>query len=193
MYGSGTDWAGKMIERATASTLEVYMSQHIWTPLGLRSTTFWPETRPELATRMADTSVLSPDGTAVPLADFDMINGLEDCLGGGGLHASANDLMVLLQSVLHMDPRLLTKQSWEDLCTDQLSEKSRTALESLLRDDERANVECGMNVPRDGRKSWSLGGLLSLDEYEGWMGRNTLLWGGMTSMVWVSTWWGSVR
>lgn len=188
MYGSGTDWVGKMIERVTASTLEAHMSQHIWEPLGLTSTTFWPGARPDLAARMADISMLSPDGTAIPLVGFDMVNGLEDCLGGGGLHASANELMALLQAVLHQDPRLLTKESWDELCADQLNDASRAALENLLQDDPQASVDCGMNVPREGRKSWSLGGSLSLDRYEGWMGRNTMLWGGMTSMAWVSTW-----
>ena len=40
MYGMGTDWAGKMVERATGETLETYMSKNIWGPLHLKNVTF---------------------------------------------------------------------------------------------------------------------------------------------------------
>lgn len=188
MYGSGTDWAGKLVERATNSTLEEYMSQNIWIPLGLKSTSFWPEKNPDLARLQADVSMLSPeDGkTAVPLEGFDISGGLDDCLGGGGMYASANDLLTALQAVLHRDPKLLRESSWEELCADQLEPNSRAALQDLLRTDDQANVYYGMNVPREGSKSWSLAGILSLDDYPGWMGKNTLLWGGITGLMWVS-------
>lgn len=186
MYGAGSEWTGKLIERVTNSTLEEYMKSHIWDPLQLTSATFWPSKNPSLANRMAEVGMLSETGKAVPLAGFDLINGLEDCNAGAGMHISADDLLVALQAVLHRDPRLLKQESWEELCADQLSNESRAALEKIMREDDVMNINCGMNVPQEGRKSWSLGGLLSLDEYKGWMGKNTLLWGGMTNIDWVS-------
>jgi CubicO group peptidase (beta-lactamase class C family) len=184
MYGSGTEWAGKLIERATGSTLEEYFAANICQPLGLTSITFWPETKPELASRMADLSTLDSDGKAVP-APADMIaNGIEECLGGGGLYATASDLFTLLQAVLHRDPKLLQPASWAEMTADQLSDSARTALFTMLRDDDFMYLSCGGNLPRDGKKSWSLAGLLSLEGYDGWIGKNTMMWGGMSGLKW---------
>lgn len=48
---------------------------------------------------MADISTLDAAGKAVPLVEFDLINGCTDCLGGGGEFASAQDFMTLLKVV----------------------------------------------------------------------------------------------
>ena len=186
-YGVGTDWAGKMIERATGETLEAYLAKHVWDPLGMKDTTFWPAKRPDMQDRMAGMSMGDPSGSgkAVPLVGFDIINGSQDCLGGGGAFSTARDFMVLLQAVLRKDERLLQEDSYGELFAPQLNEKSRMALQKLLDEDEQANLLYGKNVPVSGQKSWSLGGILSMDEYPGWMGKNTVLWGGMPNIVWV--------
>lgn len=191
MYGVGTDWTGKMIERATGKTLEAYMAENIWAPIGARDITFWPEQRHDMKDRMADLSSWDESESsgakkAVPLIGFDLINGSKDCLGGTGAFASAKDFMRVLQAVLQEDERLLkNKDSYDALFTPQLSEASQEALTALLKSNEWLNEELGVNIPLEGAKSWSLGGLLSLDEYEGWMGRNTLLWTGMPNIPWV--------
>jgi CubicO group peptidase (beta-lactamase class C family) len=92
MYGTGTDWAGKLVERATSLTLEDYMSSHIWGPLGLADVTFWPRTKPYMAGRNAKMSTWNEDGKCVSLGEnFDFNKGATDCLGGGGAFASARD------------------------------------------------------------------------------------------------------
>lgn len=182
MYGMGADWAGKMVERVTGQTLEVYMSKHIWDPLHLKDTTFWPTQ--DMYDRMADLSMLDTTGKAVPLVGFDLINGSTDCLGGGGVFASPRDFMALLKAVMIEDSKLLKMQSYEELFTSQLSEPSKQALQALLESDSGLYNELGGNVPLSGHKSWSLGGLLSLDRYPGWMGENTLLWQGMPNIRW---------
>jgi CubicO group peptidase (beta-lactamase class C family) len=42
VYGYGIDWAGLAVMRATKQTLEEYMSENIWKPCGMASTTFQP-------------------------------------------------------------------------------------------------------------------------------------------------------
>lgn len=185
MYGTGTNWAGKMVERATGQTLETYMAENIWAPIGACDITFWPEQREDLKDRKADISSWDESGKAVPLTGFDLINGSMDCLGGEGAFASAQDFMLVLQAVLRQDERLLKRESYEVLFTPQLSEASTEALNTLLKEIEWMNEELSMNIPLSQRKTWSVGGLLSLDEDEGWMRRNTLLWAGMPNLVWV--------
>lgn len=186
MYGMGTDWTGKMIERATGQTLEEYMVENIWSPIGARDITFWPEQREDMKDRRADISSWDESGKkAVPLFGFDLINGSKDCLGGGGAFASPQDFLLVLQAVLRGDERLLKKESYEELFKPQLSNVSQEALSALLKGSEWMNEELGANIPLEAGKTWSLGGLLCLDDCEGWMWKNTLLWTGMPNIVWV--------
>ena len=186
MYGPGADWAGKMVERVTGETLEVYLAEHIWTPLGMTDTTFWPASRIDMVGRTAHMSMRDPNGSgkAVALEGFDIVNGCLDCLGGGGAFATARDFMVLLGAVLREDGKLLQKASYCELFKPQLNEACRQSLQDLVQADEM-NGLYGMNLPQTSQRSWSLAGTISLDEHPGWMGKNTLLWGGMPNIIWV--------
>lgn len=188
MYGPGTDWAGKLIERTTSQSLEDYMSSRIWGPLGLSDMTFWPRTKSHMAERVAEMSTWNKDGKCVSLGEnFDLNNGATDCLGGGGAFASAREFLKLMQAVLRGDERLLKKsESWEDLFRPQLTPESKEALQRSLESSEEFNIELGANVPLNGAKSWSLGGLVSLDRYDGWMSEGTMLWSGLPNIRWVS-------
>ncbi|MCJ1243878.1 hypothetical protein MMC30_001075 [Trapelia coarctata] len=117
---------------------------------------------------------------------FDLTNGSVDCLGGGGLFGTARDFMHVLQAVLGEDDRLLKKESYAILFSPQLSDASTEALAKLLRESNYHNQELAWAVPLDGRKSWSVGGLVSLDAYSGWMGNGTWLWSGLPNLRWVS-------
>ena len=176
-----------MIERVTGQTLEDYMSTNIWTPLDMVDITFWPKKRADMKSRMADISLLSPeDGKAIDAPDFDINAGATDCLGGGGAFASPKAYMTLLRAVLRQDPRLLKPESYEELFKPQLDDRCKTALHDLLLSDHRMQDYLGVNVPTSGEKNWSFGGLLSQTEYRGWMRKDTLLWGGLPNIVWVS-------
>lgn len=190
MYGVGTDWAGKLIERITSQSLEAYMSSRIWGPLGLSDMTFWPRTKAHMAERRAEMSTWNQDGKCVSLGEnFDFNNSPTDCTGGGGAFGSAQDFFKLMQAVLREDERLLKKaKSWEELFRPQLTAESEQALQRLLESGDELNLELGANVPLSGGKSWSLGGLVSLDRYEGWMREGTMLWSGMPNIRWVSLW-----
>ena len=55
-YSVGIDWAGEMVMRVTNMSLEAYMQKHIWAPLGMKYTTFFPKKSPEVMARLADMS-----------------------------------------------------------------------------------------------------------------------------------------
>jgi len=91
-YGAGHDWAGKAVAIATGVTLDEFMREHIWTPLGIENDiSFWPKQNPELASRLADLSTLSETGEppAFDAAGFDMLFGGTECLGGAGAFCSS--------------------------------------------------------------------------------------------------------
>lgn len=162
------------------------MAKNIWDSLEIKDVTF-PKEKADIRDRMADISTLDPSGGkpfAVP-EDWDMNAGCKECLGGGGVYASADAFMLLLQAVLREDRKLLTKESWSELFRPQLNEQCAEALHQLLLNSPNMQGFCVMNVPTSGKKNWSFGGLLSQDEYPGWMGEGTLLWGGVACVMWV--------
>ena len=91
--------------------------------------------------------------------------------------------MTLLQAVMNENPKLLKKHSYEELFKPQLNEECRKTFNDLLNTDQQMQEYLGINVPTSGKKDWSYSGMLSLDEYPGWMRKNTVLWGGATSIV----------
>ncbi|KDQ21637.1 hypothetical protein BOTBODRAFT_26069 [Botryobasidium botryosum FD-172 SS1] len=98
-YGTGLDRAGQMIERLNGCTLEDFMKDNIWTPLGMTSTTFRLETRPDLMSRKVDMTRRRRNGVLVPAlqpygfpADHD--------LGGIGVYSTVEDYGKLLQALL---------------------------------------------------------------------------------------------
>ena len=188
VYGVGTDWAGRAVERVSGLTLEAYFRKNIYDPLSLRDTTFWPKQRPDLQHRMVHTCLIDPTGSgkATDMADFDLNDGLDDCSGGGGLFSSGRDLMTFLQAVMRGDESLLQVCSYQELFKPQLSTESAVALQQTLVQDEASNRILGVNVPLNARKSWSLGGLVSLDRHRNWMGKETMLWAGIPNMIWVN-------
>ncbi|KAI9704546.1 MAG: hypothetical protein M1820_005459 [Bogoriella megaspora] len=183
-YGPGADWTGKLIERVTGESLEAFMSKHIWKPLEVSEMTFWPSEREGLSKKLSDIFMLDQGGKAQYAPDVDINYGAKDCLGGGGLFASANAYMAVLQAVLRKDSRLLTSDSYDELLRPQLNEQCRHALGELLQSDQQLQDFLGVNIPLSAPKDWSLAGIVSKDEQEDWMKENTVLWSGATSLIW---------
>ncbi len=121
-----------MVERATGETLETYMSKNIWGSLHLKNVTFWPAKQAHMHERVADLSTFNATGKAVPLEGWDLINGSADCLGGGGVFATAQDFLALIKPVMVGDSKLLKEKSYEELFRPQLSEPSKQALQASI-------------------------------------------------------------
>ncbi|KAF1962271.1 beta-lactamase/transpeptidase-like protein [Byssothecium circinans] len=131
---------------------------------------------------------------AVPLRGFSMLGGLTKASGGGGLSCTAAEYLSLLKAVLTKDQTVLSEKSWDELLAPQVGrdrpvgKEAWEALNKILREDDIADVNCGMNLPREVAKSFSLAGLVSEDTFEATEGvkisKGTVLWGGMTGMAW---------
>ena len=185
-YGGGPDWAGKIVERVTHSTLEDYMQKEIWRPLSIGDITFWPNRREDLLDRMADISILdSKQGKAMVLEGFDINYGTEECLGGGGAFASPRAFFQLLHAILREDDRLLNTQSYQELFRPQLDEHCEAAFNKLLATDKEWQDYLSHNVPKDVLKSFTFAGMICLQDQPGWTKESTIVWGGLPYLVWV--------
>ena len=143
MYGSGIDYAGLLIERVTGLTLEEYMRQNLWEPLGIKDMTFTLKSRPDMKERMADMSVRDEGSGKVRYTGARMTyqepdgEEVQDCMGGQGVFTSAEEYIKVLHAALTTDEdeRLLKKETLKEFYTPQLAEEPSAAMNALLQDD----------------------------------------------------------
>ncbi len=96
-YGIGIDWAGKAVEAVTGLTLEDYMRQHLFAPLGMAATGFvLDEGR---RARLAVMHARTPDGGLTPI-DFMIPQQPEFFMGGGGLYGTVSDYLRFARMIL---------------------------------------------------------------------------------------------
>ncbi|KAL0936367.1 beta-lactamase family protein [Colletotrichum truncatum] len=177
-YSSSSDWAGKVIEAVTGKSLEEYMRENIWAPLGASSFTFDVEkVRPRLwgmNTRDKNT------GKITLHKGRELNHGVTDCLGGQGVYGSAPDVMRVLESLLLDDGKLLTSATTAEMLKPQLSQK---AAKSLLEAMETPEWAVG-HFPDTGEYDWGLGGLLVDGDKHPNRSRGTLMWSGASNVFW---------
>ena len=187
-YSPSIDWAGKMVERVNDNiSLQDYMKQHIWEPLGIKDMIFHLRDRPDLKKRMADLSMRDPSGSGTAFYTDDIMGfqrDVDDAMGGGGVFATAPEYMKVLYSILADDGKLLKPSSVDELFKPYLGKESQ---QSLMKQLEDPVINLGLRgAPLGALKNWSLGGMLIQEDFSGWWRKNTLVWGGLPNLTWVS-------
>jgi CubicO group peptidase (beta-lactamase class C family) len=141
-YSPSLDYAGLLVERISSKSLEAYMKEHIWKPLGIKDATFYLSSRPDLKERMADQSGRSEDGTLYFWSEFmpwQDSEGIEtsDCMGGQGSFTTAEEYIKVLRAVLTSDEdeKVLKKTTMKEFFKPQLGEESRAMLNAALQID----------------------------------------------------------
>lgn len=184
MYGPGLDWAGRIVERVTGGTLGDHVQKRICEPLGMNSAQFYPVTREDLRERLVDLNPDDPDGygRAVVGGSADMNKHAEGHFGGHGLFMPGSDYAKVLRSLLANDGKLLKPATVDAMFQQHLSpeaaEGHKAALAGPIGIFFRVGTELGMKV------GYGLGGLLTLEDVDGWYGERTLTWGGGLTIAW---------
>ncbi len=96
-YGIGIDWAGKAVERVSGLSLDGYLRERIFGPLGMKDTGFI--LRPDQQARVASVHARDKDGKLSPI-EFGMPQAPEFFMGGGGLYSVARDYLTFLRMLL---------------------------------------------------------------------------------------------
>ncbi|KAJ5766976.1 uncharacterized protein N7511_004592 [Penicillium nucicola] len=184
MYGSGHDWAGRIVERVTGQTLGERMQERVFTPLGFSDAQFYPVSREDLRERLVD---LNPDdveglGRAVLGGGGDINKRSKGHFGGHGLFMTGPDFLKILGSLLDGDEVLLKRGTVDGMFVQQLGEQAeKSHLEKLdgpIGPMFRIGVEPGVRV------GYGLSGLLTLEDIDGWQGEGSLSWGGGLTLTW---------
>jgi CubicO group peptidase (beta-lactamase class C family) len=116
-YGSGLDVAGRVIEVASGQTLDRFLEEQLFRPLGMRDTGF--RIRPETRRRLATVYLPGADGTLQPVGEDGLMAMFEPearfLWGSGGLLSTPDDYLRFAQMLLNggvLDgTRVLTPES----------------------------------------------------------------------------------
>lgn len=172
LYGIGLDWAGQVVERLTGQSLEDYLQENVFQPLGMTSTTFRIVEHPELQSRRARMGLrpeprrplvageaFKPDVTSI------------DC-GGVGLYSTANDYARFLGALLEGGDGILKPESVNKLFQPQL-EDTKYLEEHFFGD---AHPLFCPEYPKGSAINYGLGGALNLEDIPERRCAGSLMW-----------------
>ncbi|HET6548593.1 MAG TPA: serine hydrolase domain-containing protein [Solirubrobacter sp.] len=158
-YGLSTDWLGQVIESVAGQPLDVYLDQHVLTPLYMHDTTFHPTD--EQRERLVPVHARDEHGAWRP-TDQDWAQDPDWHAGGHGLYSTPNDYLRLQRALLDTSDPVL-----EQAFTPQVPFPAHVA--SAHRSAEDLSLGPGY--------SWGLATLVKQPQTGGWMGiYNTFFW-----------------
>ncbi|KAF2841066.1 beta-lactamase/transpeptidase-like protein [Patellaria atrata CBS 101060] len=184
IYGTGLDWAGRVVERLNGNIrLENYMKENIFDRMGMASTTFRLENRPDLQSRLVGLSERNPEtrtvfhrpGTWLPI-------GTKHDLGGAGLFSTPEDYIKVLASILRNDGNLLQQQTVDEIFTPQLHGSDVVMLNKIIHLDGAEGLRT--LIPKGTKVNWGLGGVIISGDLPTGRKAGTMPWGGLPNLKW---------
>ena len=173
LYGIGIDWAGKLVELASGMGLDAYFAEHIFAPLGMSDTTFFPSV--DQKSRMASVSQKLGDGNFVAIP-FGMPGEPHFMMGGGGLYSTAADYLKFLTAIVSGGAPLLKPETFTLMMANQIGEHDAGRLESA-----QPMLSHSFEPLPGVKRRWGLAGLLNMDAVEGRRAAGSLAWAGLAN------------
>jgi CubicO group peptidase (beta-lactamase class C family) len=189
-YGVGSDWAGQMVERVTKQPLGSYMAENIWDRLGMNSTTFRLQERPDVQNQRADMTTRGPGGILGPSTGPIFPENAPDDHGGGGIYSSPRDYIKVLISLLKNDGTLLKPASTDLLFAPCLPPASIPVLVKNRTDGYQAyraskmGSEVEHRVEQAAELNYALGGQVTEQDWRGGRKAGSMSWGGLPNLSW---------
>ncbi|MFO7998233.1 MAG: serine hydrolase domain-containing protein [Bacteroidales bacterium] len=124
LYGTSTDWAGRLVEVVSGLNLEEYLRKHLTGPLGMDHT--WFQVPDSLQDMVVTLGFRDPQagGAMREVAPRPLGTPVSEFSGGAGLHSSLNDYLRFLQCILYGGSidgvRILREETVASLFVDQL-------------------------------------------------------------------------
>ncbi|KAK4153191.1 hypothetical protein C8A00DRAFT_34080 [Chaetomidium leptoderma] len=182
IYGSGLDWAGRLVEKLTGQFFDDFVSENVLKPVGVPKggITFHPgrfdtpaiDDLAGMAARDAKT------GKVVFMeTELDRDN---EGFGGEGLHGGMGEYMKVLHSILMDDGKILKPETAKLLFEPLLKPTEKKALNESM-----ANPDWVVGwIPKGIEYDWSAGGLLFSGGSHEHRKKGFLQWGGAWNMSW---------
>lgn len=177
LYGTSTDWVGRLVERFSGKGLEEYFQQRIFGPLAMMDTSY--NVAAGRRSRLVAVHRRQPDGKFAPDSVQPPVT-VPRPIGGGGLASTAADYTKFLQMLLNAGTlngaRVLRAETVELMGRNQIGDVSVRALKTAM--PERSS---DFSFVADGRDKWGLGFLISVDGQPGKRSPGSLSWGGINN------------
>ena len=178
MYGTSTEWVGRLVERFSGKRLEEYFQQRIFQPLDMVDTSYNVPGSKRM--RLVGVHRRQADGVFALDPVQPPVPALPRPVGGGGLVSTAADYIRFLQMLLNDGAvngrRVLRAETVASMGRNQIGAVSVPALKTAL--PERSS---DFTFVADGRDKWGLGFLISVDEQPGKRSAGSLSWGGINN------------
>jgi CubicO group peptidase (beta-lactamase class C family) len=187
-YGTGLDWAGRVIEVVTGESLQDYMQKNMFDPLGIKHIKFTPNVTAEMKQAAATLSSRNPETDRVvnlkPGANFD--EGDIECFGGHGGYADLTDYLKVLESILKDDQVLLKKQTTQHMFRPHLTPAAKKGMAEVFAIPTILSLFIG-DFPNTVTYDWGIGGLLvNGNDTSTQRKKDTMIWSGAPNLFWVS-------
>jgi methyl acetate hydrolase len=181
-YGVNTAWLGLVVEAVTDQTLDEYLAQHVFTPLGMSDTTFRPTQGQR--ERLMEIHDRTPEGGLV-LSGVEILEEPELALGGEGAYGTAGDYIRFLRALLRggeldgaqiLEPETVALMFTDHIAGVKLPEIMRSAVPELTNDVPSLPFQQG----------WGLGLHLLLEDVPGMRKAGSGDWAGLfNSYYWL--------
>ncbi|KAL2210681.1 beta-lactamase/transpeptidase-like protein [Sarocladium strictum] len=185
LYGPALDWAGLALEAITGDTLGAYMQRHIFEPLGMKDTGFWPERLSDEKLEERGVEPVERKETGGKLVGVPAWQPKEHEIesGGAGLYSTNEDYAKFLSAFLKGE--LLSDKSMEEVFTPQLDDTQRAAMEAIAyHSGEDVRMGFTPEFPVDTPINHGLAGVLNLEDVEGKRRKGSIMWSGMVNSRW---------
>jgi len=181
-YGIGTDWLGRLAERVSGQSLDVYFKTNIFDPLGLSDTVF--AVPADKRARLAPLYMRQADGTLQVLPE-PSAEAPKFLSGGGGLYSTAADYLRFSRALLaggELDGRrILRSETVAMMGEHQIGELAVGEIEAL---DPR--LVAPETVLPGGIDGFGLGFALNRRPLVSGRGANTMSWAGVyNTFFWI--------
>lgn len=128
-YSISIDWAGRAVEAVTGKDLEAYFRDHIFSPLGMRDTSF--RLRPDQQARRATPHARQPDGKLQTMA---LVRSEEPEFlgGGGGLFGTVPDYLAFVRALLANGGGLVRPDTFAGMARNNMGDIDVETLKSFV-------------------------------------------------------------
>jgi methyl acetate hydrolase len=176
-YSIAIDWAGLMVEAVSGMRLDRYMTENIFTPLGMDDTGF--AISPAMRPRKAAVHVRK-DGGGFTATNHELVQSPEVFMGGGALYSTVPDYLRFTRALLAGGAPILKPATVAEMFRNSMNDGvlCRPLKSQIPARSTDMNFVDGM--------TWGLTFMINPEALPGRRSANSLTWGGLAnSYYWI--------
>jgi methyl acetate hydrolase len=177
-YGQGCDWAGRLVETISGSTLEDYFQAKIFRPLGMDDTSY---ILPAAKFDRMVTNWTRENGSALKPSERSMPKPPTSFNGGGGLYSTAADYTRFMQAILRKGEGILQPKTVESMTVNQIGSATAGKMRSF-----KPDISADVDIQPGATEKWGLGFLINTTAYRNGRAAGSLAWAGLyNTFYWI--------